>query len=472
MFAEALGPVGQQPHALEEIVDDERLEHVQLEISRGTADIDRDVVAEHLRAQHRHRLGLRGIDLARHDRAAGLVFRNRDLADAAARAAREPAHVVCDLGERRGDRLQRAVGVHQGVVRRERLEFVARRNEGQPGRFSQLLGDARAEFGMSVEPRAHRGAAQGELAQVRERGANMGNAVVQLRHPAGDLLPERERSGVLQVRAADLDDVLERFGLRRQDVAQRRKRGYEPVVDRLNRGDAHRRGKNVVRGLTAVDLVVGMHAALLAALASQELARPVGEHLVHVHVGLGARARLPHHQRKFAVVLSGEHLVGGGGDGVRLLLGELLQLYVHARTRALDERERADQLQGHALAGNAEILERALRLRAPQPVGGNADLAEAVVLDAVIGHRQIPKCRAGASYTRIADFPDSWFISFLPGAYPVIIGATLRRDMYARTYSGRIALIFGRDDRHRTAGVQYRGYFDGLVIEREWRRHK
>src|SRR5256885_8079665 len=31
----------------------------------------------------------------------------------------------------------------------------------------------------------------------------------------------------------------------------------------------------------------------------------------------------------------------------------------------------------HALAGNAEILERALRLRTPQPVGGNADLAKA-----------------------------------------------------------------------------------------------
>src|SRR5438445_520245 len=136
--------------------------------------------------------------------------------------------------------------------------------------------------------------------------------------------------------------------------------------------------------------------ASFAALASQELARPVGEHLIHVHVGLRARARLPHHERKLGVVPSGEHLVGGGGDGFRLVLGKLLQLHVHARAGALDQRERADQLHGHALAGNAEILERALRLRAPQPVGGDADLAEAVVLDAVIGHRQIRKCRAGA----------------------------------------------------------------------------
>src|SRR5258708_4233015 len=83
--------------------------------------------------------------------------------------------------------------------------------------------------------------------------------------------------------------------------------------------------------------------ALRPAPTAEELARAVGQHLVHVHVGLGARARLPHHQWKLAVVLAGDHLVGGGGDGFRLLLGKLLQVYVHPRARALDQRERADQ---------------------------------------------------------------------------------------------------------------------------------
>ncbi len=47
------------------------------------ADVDGHVVAHHLRAQHRHRLGLRGVHLARHDGAARLVLRDRELADAA-----------------------------------------------------------------------------------------------------------------------------------------------------------------------------------------------------------------------------------------------------------------------------------------------------------------------------------------------------------------------------------------------------
>src|SRR5258705_352497 len=83
----------------EEVVDDDRLENVQLDVARGAAVVVRDVVAELLRAHHRHRLRLRGIDLARHARAAGLVLRDRDLAQPRARAAREPPDVVRDLGE-------------------------------------------------------------------------------------------------------------------------------------------------------------------------------------------------------------------------------------------------------------------------------------------------------------------------------------------------------------------------------------
>ena len=61
----------------EHVVDDDRLEDVQLEVPRGAADADRDVVAHHLRAHHRHRFRLRRVHFARHDRAAGFVFGNQ-----------------------------------------------------------------------------------------------------------------------------------------------------------------------------------------------------------------------------------------------------------------------------------------------------------------------------------------------------------------------------------------------------------
>src|SRR5260221_10834660 len=54
-----------------------------------------------------------------------------------------------------------------------------------------------------------------------------------------------------------------------------------------------------------------------------------------------------------------------------------------------------DHFQRNALAGYAEILQAALRLRAPEPVGGNFDVAEGISFDSgfhgytlnLIGHR-------------------------------------------------------------------------------------
>jgi hypothetical protein len=66
--------VGQQAHALQEVVGDQRLEDVELEVAGGAADADGDVVAHHLAAEHRQRLALGRVHLAGHDRTAGFVF--------------------------------------------------------------------------------------------------------------------------------------------------------------------------------------------------------------------------------------------------------------------------------------------------------------------------------------------------------------------------------------------------------------
>ena len=82
----------------------------------------------------------------------------------------------------------------------------------------------------------------------------------------------------------------------------------------------------------------------------------VGQHLVHVHVGLRARAGLPDDQRELAVVLAREHLVGGRGDGRALPASSTPSSAFTARAGALDQRQRQDQFARHALAGDAEML--------------------------------------------------------------------------------------------------------------------
>ena len=67
MRLEARHAVGQQAQALHHVVADERTIDVELEIAVRATDVDRDVVAHHLRGQHRQRFALRGVHFARHD---------------------------------------------------------------------------------------------------------------------------------------------------------------------------------------------------------------------------------------------------------------------------------------------------------------------------------------------------------------------------------------------------------------------
>ena len=85
--------------------------------------------------------------------------------------------------------------------------------------------------------------------------------------------------------------------------------------------------------------------------AGAELARrQVRQHLVHVHVGLRARAGLPDGEREFRAVAAGQHLVGGRRDGLRHLGGQAAEVGIHPGAGALYLGEGEDEFLRHALA--------------------------------------------------------------------------------------------------------------------------
>ena len=160
----------------------------------------------------------------------------------------------------------------------------------------------------AVPPRASSHRCGNRLLDVRQ-------SVVEKLHPAGDLLAERQRRRVHQVRPADLDDVLERLRPSAASVSRSlRTDGISRVAERLDGGDVHGRREDVVGRLAHVDVVVGVDLAAHPALAAQELAGAVGDHFVQVHVGLRAAAGLPDDERELVVVLAGDHFVGRGDD--------------------------------------------------------------------------------------------------------------------------------------------------------------
>ena len=252
---------------------------------------------------------------------------------------------------------------------------------GSPVSSLTFLGERLGEARMRVEAGADGGAALRQGVEAGQGRLDARDAERDLRRVAGELLAEGNRRRVLQVRAADLDDVGEGFGLVVEGAVQVAKRRQEAVVDLARRGDVHGGRKRVVRGLAGIDVVVRVHGRLAAALAAEPLVGEAGDDLVGVHVGLRAGAGLPDDERELVVVFALHDLGGGRRDRVGDARLELPEILVHEGRRLLDEAERAHQRHRHALAADLEIAERALRLRAPITVRRHLDRSERVGLD-------------------------------------------------------------------------------------------
>ena len=177
-----------------------------------------------------------------------------------------------------------------------------------------------------------------------------------------------------------------------QRLVQVLQRRDQPVLHLLGAGDVHGGRIGVVRRLAHVDVVVGVHGLLGAHLAAQHLDGAVGDHLVGIHVGLGAGARLPDDEREVLVELAVDHLLRGLDDGLADGLVEAAQRHVGFRRGALDDAERAHHGQRLLLPADLEIAERALRLRAPVFRGIDLDGAEGVGLGAGLGHGSPRNC--------------------------------------------------------------------------------
>lgn len=66
----------------------------------GTCHTHRSLVANDLRADHRHCFTLGGVDFSRHDTAAGLILRQTQFAEPTSRTGAEQSNIVGNLHQR------------------------------------------------------------------------------------------------------------------------------------------------------------------------------------------------------------------------------------------------------------------------------------------------------------------------------------------------------------------------------------
>ncbi|KAI6752933.1 hypothetical protein HG531_005102 [Fusarium graminearum] len=349
--------VSQKTGAVEQVTNDQRLVNVEFKLAVHASDSGGNVVAHNLGADHSQGLTLGRVDLARHDTAARLVLGQVQLTKTATGAATKVSDVLCDFGKRSSQGVEGAVGLDNSVVGGEGLELVGGSLELSTGHLCDLLSDS---LGKSLE------------------SVDASTDSVELGNVTGELLGESERSGVLKVSTADLDDLLglELVDLLLDSVAQAAESRQELAFNVEDSSNVHDGRKSVVGGSAAVDVVIGVDRLLAAHGTAKNLNGTVGDDLVGVHVGLSTGASLPDDEREVVDELAISDLLGS-------LLDSGTDLGVYGKQfggSTLQDTKRLDNRWGHAVLGlvDTEVLEGSLRLSSPVAVGGDLDLAKGI----------------------------------------------------------------------------------------------
>ncbi|OEI69339.1 ribosomal protein S5 [Curtobacterium sp. ER1/6] len=375
--------VGEDARAVREQADrlEERRAHhrdgdVQLERARGPGPRDGGVVADDPRGDHEGGLGDDRVDLAGHDRRAGLQVGDVQFAQAGVRPGAHPPQVVVDLREADRDDPEGTGCLDEGVARALGLEVVECLGDRQAGVRREPGDDLLREALRRVDAGADRGAAERDLGDAGERRLHPLDAEPDLSGVAAELLAERDRGGIHQVGATGLHGVRPEGRLRLERRGEVLERGDEGADEGLGDGDVHRRGEDVVRRLRGVDVVVRVD------VRAGDAGRERRQDLVHVHVRRRAAAGLVDVDRELVVVLAADDRVRGPRDRVGHRRVHDAERPVHHGRSPLDPREGDDLRRLEPAARDREVLHRALRLRAVQGVDGHPDLAHRVVLDA------------------------------------------------------------------------------------------
>ena len=275
------------------------------------------------------------------------------------------------------------MGEDQLILAGEGVEFVEGGDKPLPGEIGNLPGHPFSEALRGVQPGADGRTPQRQLPQTGERQLQHLTIPLQAGTPAGNFLGEGNRDGVLQVGSAGLHRVAVLRLQMQEGLHQSVHGGDHPILNGVYGGNVHGGGKGVVGGLAHVDVVVGMHQ-----FSPRQRVGAVCDHLIGIHVGLGAGAGLPDHQGEVGIQRPGNDLARRLFYGAELFGGHFLGLQgmVGPGRRQLENPKGMYDLRRHGFQPHAdgEIFMAALGLGAPVFVGGNPDFSHRVMLDTVL----------------------------------------------------------------------------------------
>ena len=111
--------------------------------------------------------------------------------------------------------------------------------------------------------------------------------------------------------------------------------------------------------------------------------RSIGNHFVHIHIGLGPRTRLPDDQWKLLIPFAGYDFFACRSYQIALLCIQPSQFGVGQSRRLFQIGKGPDHFHGHrCLGANFEVVARTLSLRTPEGFFWHLDFANGVLFNA------------------------------------------------------------------------------------------
>src|SRR4029077_17433660 len=130
---------------------------------------------------------------------------------------------------------------------RECGKLVAVRAEGKSGEFGDLFGRTLGELGMRIETGSYSGSADCQIVKTLKGLLQALDVALQQAGPAAEFLADGQRNSVLQMGAANFNDIVKFLRLGSDGILNALARGNQCVPHSPRRRNVHRCGEGIVR---------------------------------------------------------------------------------------------------------------------------------------------------------------------------------------------------------------------------------
>ena len=313
-------PLRQQCDRFQCSMPHDRHHDVQLKLAPcRTAERHRLIIPNHTCRNLHQTFAHDWIHFSRHDRATRLTVWQHHLIKSTARSRPQPANVVGDIKQGGGNRPQMTMTIDQPITLGIGFKMIDCLDKRNPRFLGQCRTGVASKIGMGINPCTHSGPPHWQFEHRLQRLFGATDAQLQLTGKTPKFLSQSQRCRVRQMRPANLDDLVPVACFLGQHLFKPLQCGNQSFMNRTSDRHVNRGGKGIIRTLSHVDMVIGMNRLFeFKPIATRDFNRPIGNHLVDIHVARSARSRLEHIHGKLGIKFPFDHLFRRGQHRVDL----------------------------------------------------------------------------------------------------------------------------------------------------------